>query len=235
MFTIKIFISLCLFFWVTVTGQSYDKQDSGWVSLYNGKNFEGLYIVKGGKIKDPETQSVFSLANEQINVQGGGYMATKAVYKNYQVRVEYKFGISVDQRNSGLLYHISAADYKEGYAYEYSPPILRLYIEWPDSIPTVETAIQMLAAAASDNDPVEVKLTNGQYMEFENGLYDFDCGGVVRMTTPHANCPSCNCTTDIDAGGSSDQFFIRYYAMEKGLVEGTLFDMVLDRMGIQKG
>ncbi len=115
------------------------------------------------------------------------------------------------------------------------PTKRRLYIQWPDTIPSVEAAIEMLAALASDNDPVEVKLTNGGYLEFGSGLSDFDCGGVVRISTPHANCPSCNCTLDIDAGGSSDQFLIRFYAMEKGMTEGTLFDMVLDRMGIQQG
>ncbi len=111
----------------------------------------------------------------------------------------------------------------------------RLYLNWADYIPDVETAIEMLAALSSDQDPVEVKLDNGKYMEFGSGLSDFDCGGVIRMANRHANCPSCECTLDIDAGGPSNEFMIRYYAMERGMVEGSLFDMVLDRMGIQKG
>ena len=115
------------------------------------------------------------------------------------------------------------------------PSRKRMFLNGIDYVPDVSTAIQMLGCLASECDPVEVKLDNGKYMEFGSGLNDFDCGCVVRISTPHANCPSCDCTLDIDAGGSSDQFFIRYYAMEEGMVEGTLFDMILDRMGIKKG
>ena len=115
------------------------------------------------------------------------------------------------------------------------PTRTRLFLTGKEYIPDVSTAVSMLDCLASDLDPVEVKLENGKYLEFKNGLSDFDCGGTIHMAARHANCPSCSCTLDIDAGGPSNTFMIRYYAMEEGLVEGSLFDMVLDRMGITKG
>lgn len=111
----------------------------------------------------------------------------------------------------------------------------RLYLTEDDLIPDVESAVRMLECLGSDCDPVEVKLDNGKYMEFANGLNEFDCGGVIRMPTLHVNCPSCDCTIDVDGSGSSDKFLIRYASMDRGMVEGTIWDMVLDRMGIQKG
>lgn len=114
------------------------------------------------------------------------------------------------------------------------PSRKRLFLNGLEYVPDVSTAIQILSCLASDCDPVEVKLDNGKWFEFD-GLNDFDTGGVIRIATPHNNCPSCDCTLDIDAGGPSNEFMIRYYAMDRGTVEGSLFDMVLDRMGIQKG
>ncbi len=118
----------------SVKAQPYEKSDSGWVSLFNGQNLDGLYVMTGGKLRDPTTQTVFKVSNNQIDVKGGGYLASKGVYGNYQVRIQYKFGNSNKARNAGLLYHIVAADFKEGDAYGSSPPVDRLHASWPTCI-----------------------------------------------------------------------------------------------------
>ncbi len=101
-------------------------------------------------------------------------------------------------------------------------------------IPDVEGAISMLDCLGSENDPVSVQLANGGWLELEDGLYGFDCGGRVSVRIRHPECPECTCTVDIDAGGCSTNFKIKYYAFEGGEVEGSLFDLVLDRMGITR-
>lgn len=101
-------------------------------------------------------------------------------------------------------------------------------------IPDVSSAIAMLDCLGSENDPVFVPLANGKWLEVEDGLYEFDCGGDIRIRTRHPECPACECTVDIAAGGCSTSFKLKYYAFEGGLTEGTLFDMVLDRMGVTR-
>ena len=36
------------------------KADSGWVSIFNGKDFTGLYIRLGGALQNPATQTSFT-------------------------------------------------------------------------------------------------------------------------------------------------------------------------------
>ncbi len=101
-----------------------------------------------------------------------------------------------------------------------------------DYTPDTPTAVKMLALLGCGNDPVEIPCGDG-WLEMQNGLYEFAGGSLYRLDTPHEDCPTCTCDQTIDVGGSSADFKLRYYAMDVGMVEGTLFEMILDRMGIE--
>ena len=96
------------------------KADSGWVSLFNGKDFTGLYIRLGGTLQDPAKQNSFKIEDSVLHVPstgGVGAIASQTIYAKYQVRVEYKFGKGQNSPNAGLLYHIDTEDWKAGQAY----------------------------------------------------------------------------------------------------------------------
>lgn len=96
------------------------KADSGWIPLFNGSDYSGLYIRLGSTLQDPAKQTAFKIENGSLRVypSGGiGAIATREVYDRYQVRVEYRFGGGQSNPNAGLLYHIDPGDWKAGDAF----------------------------------------------------------------------------------------------------------------------
>jgi hypothetical protein len=97
-------------------------EDDGWVSLFNGKNFDGwyTYLDASGKNKDPK--GVFKVENGMIHIEDfpkvdgsfdNGYLSTTQDISNVRIHVEYKWGPkrhSEHKRNSGLLYLAVGAD-----------------------------------------------------------------------------------------------------------------------------
>ena len=98
-------------------------EDEGWISLFNGKDFDGWYTYLGasGKSKDPK--GVFKVENGMIHIEDfpkadgdsdDGYLATHQEFSNVRIHVEYKWGrhkyYSEGKRNSGLLYLAVGAD-----------------------------------------------------------------------------------------------------------------------------
>ena len=91
-------------------------EDGGWISLFNGKNFDGwyTYLESGGKNKDPKR--VFKVENGMIHIldvpmsegkSDNGYLATTRDFSNVRIHAEFKWGVkraSEGKRNSGLLY-----------------------------------------------------------------------------------------------------------------------------------
>lgn len=69
--------------WGFASGQGgYTRRDSGWVPLFNGKIFEGLYIHDGATLKNPAAQSSFEIKDGAIYVPrngGVGHIATQAI------------------------------------------------------------------------------------------------------------------------------------------------------------
>jgi hypothetical protein len=80
-------------------------EDSGWVSIFNGKDFtNGFYIYSNGYIPIAG-QSKFNVENGMIHA-GGPYslLVTSKEYSYYKVRVNYKFGANVGGgANAGLM------------------------------------------------------------------------------------------------------------------------------------
>ncbi len=100
-------------------------KDDGWVSLFNGHNFDGwyTYLPSTGKNKDPK--GVFKMEKGVIHVLGFpataekqefGYLATDKEYSHCRVRAEFKWGVTrfpprtEDKRDSGLLYYFVGPD-----------------------------------------------------------------------------------------------------------------------------
>lgn len=87
----------------------------GPISLFNGKDFHGLYTwVDDSQRDDP--RRVFTVEDGMLHVSGErpGYIATERAYANYRLVVEYKWGArtygSQTVRNSGILLHAVGPD-----------------------------------------------------------------------------------------------------------------------------
>lgn len=110
-----------------------------------------------------------------------------------------------------------------------------------DFTPTVESAIELLGVLASNHDPVSIPIrnTNGrilQWIELANGIEEIQGGGLQHI--PAKRCEQCyseQCPAVIDTRGDSRDFKVKYSSVVSDKwVSGTLFDMVLDRMGCTK-
>ena len=102
--------------------------DHGWMPLLNGQNLDGWYTFRMRDGKNNDVQHVFKAENGMIHVldvpdpataQPNGYMATNEEFRNYRVRLEYKWGtVKFDvprhpdglPRDGGLLYHMTGPD-----------------------------------------------------------------------------------------------------------------------------
>lgn len=91
------------------------KEDSGWVSLYNGTNFDGFYAYfQDVGVVETDKQDAFVAEPGIIHVpkaHGGlssteGHIITRKAYSWYRVRVDYRFSTDVNSQNAGLIVHI---------------------------------------------------------------------------------------------------------------------------------
>lgn len=111
----KKLILICAVFSVTLTGYAR----GGMKSLFNGKDLTGFDVFIGAKEKEGKPMglntdplkvfTVIPLGGEtvlRISGEVNGSIATKKSYRNYHVRMIFKWGGKVyRQLNSGLLYH----------------------------------------------------------------------------------------------------------------------------------
>lgn len=85
------------------------------ISLFNGRDLENFTPwLKETQKEDP--QKVFRVTDGMLHVtgEGFGYIATKTLYRDYRISLEYKWGKKTDGgkyvRNSGLLLHGNGPD-----------------------------------------------------------------------------------------------------------------------------
>jgi hypothetical protein len=92
------------------------KEDSGWVSLFNGTNLDGFYayFMNSGVIEMPK-QDAFFAEGGMIHVpkaHAGGYtnveghLITLKEYSWYKIRIDYKFSTDQNAQNAGLVIFI---------------------------------------------------------------------------------------------------------------------------------
>lgn len=99
---------------------SATKADSGWVPLFNGTDFAGLYDYASGTGKvDVNAQTNFTIEpGGIIHVKGtpSGYLGTIRQYSHYRVRVDFQWPVgTVADANSGLLIHLDSAAIASGF------------------------------------------------------------------------------------------------------------------------
>lgn len=99
---------------------SATKADSGWVPLFNGTDFTGLYdYASGVGTVDVKTQTNYTIeAGGIIHVKGApsGYLGTLRQYSHYRVRVDFQWPVgTVANANSGLLIHLDSAAIFSGF------------------------------------------------------------------------------------------------------------------------
>lgn len=120
----RISLAVCLALAADAAAQAFTKADSGWVAIFNGTNFDGLYSRMYTKEVTDIPNRTFSIDSGMIKVtQGSGYeqghIGTDKKYSHYRVRVSYKF--QGTDGNAGLTYHTDEV-----------PP--RMSNNWPRSI-----------------------------------------------------------------------------------------------------
>jgi Domain of Unknown Function (DUF1080) len=99
--------------------------DGGWVSLFNGKNFDGWYTFLPSTGKNADPKKVFKVEDGMIHIldipvtpenQEFGYLATDREFGHCRIRAEFKWGAKrfppreIDKRDSGLLYYFTGPD-----------------------------------------------------------------------------------------------------------------------------
>ncbi len=80
--------------------------DSGWVSLYNGKDFSGLnYFLSAKGFSDVKAQTNFKTDSGFIHADGPySLLVTAKEYSSYRARVDYRFAPDVgDKANAGMM------------------------------------------------------------------------------------------------------------------------------------
>lgn len=96
------------------------KQDSGWVPLFNGKNFDGFFAYFNGTGNvDATKQDAFYVDSGMVHVPKKkasgfstveGHLVTFKQYSWYKVRLDYRFENGpIDNNNAGLVIHIDSA------------------------------------------------------------------------------------------------------------------------------
>jgi type 1 glutamine amidotransferase len=101
---------------------------TGWMPLFNGRNLDNFYTFRNAEGKNNDSQHVFKVENgmlhildmpDTIKMQPAGYMATNDEFRNYRLRLEYKWGTKKYPvprhpqgipRDTGLLHHIYGPD-----------------------------------------------------------------------------------------------------------------------------
>jgi hypothetical protein len=95
-----------------VWGQTFSKEDSGWVPLFNGKDFQGLYSRLYNQPVMNTVESMFKVGNagtDSVEITIGnvnGEIGTQRTsYSHYRMRVQYRFDRAA-KINAGFLYAI---------------------------------------------------------------------------------------------------------------------------------
>ncbi|QJW96867.1 beta-jelly-roll-type glycoside hydrolase [Frigoriglobus tundricola] len=100
--------------WPTAARQPSHEEpeaETGWVSLFNGRDFTGWETFLQGGRPGEDPSGVFSIvekdASPVIRVSGTrhGALTSEGEYENYHLRLEYRWETPKGAHNSGLNYH----------------------------------------------------------------------------------------------------------------------------------
>ncbi len=101
---------------LAIAVQAGPKEDSGWVSLFNGTDFNDFYAYfQDNGVVDMAKQDAFFIDEGLLHVRkahdGGfskieGHLITRKEYSWYRVRVDYRYSTNAEAQNAGLVIHI---------------------------------------------------------------------------------------------------------------------------------
>jgi hypothetical protein len=86
--------------------------------LFNGHNLEGWYSFLPSKGINNDSEKIFAVENGMIHISGKefGYIATKKIFRNFHLSLEFKWGIKkyaprdTAKRDNGILFFFSNND-----------------------------------------------------------------------------------------------------------------------------
>lgn len=116
----KILILAFVFPTFAIASVNSAQKDSGWVDLFNGTNFNGLYTFLvgpdlNGQSYNNDPHGTYKAENGLIhgfeNVNQG-HIGTIKEYSRYRCRVEYRLIGTTGSTNAGLVYHIDTSSWK---------------------------------------------------------------------------------------------------------------------------
>ncbi|MSU58955.1 MAG: DUF1080 domain-containing protein [Pedosphaera sp.] len=102
-----------------------EAKDASWKPLFNGTNFDGLYIYIARQNKNEDTNQLVQIENGTWHMYAGqpdgsaqphGYVSTEKEYADYHLRFEYKWGTNrfgaraTAKRDAGVIYHMFGGD-----------------------------------------------------------------------------------------------------------------------------
>ncbi len=108
--------ALCFAMAVSANAQAFTKADSGWVRIFNGVDFTGLYSrLYAAAVVHPVDTSAFSIVypgtdsaclRVKTTSKRGEVGTDRADYTHYRTRMEYRFDVATANYNAGLLYGV---------------------------------------------------------------------------------------------------------------------------------
>ncbi|MSR17564.1 MAG: DUF1080 domain-containing protein [Phycisphaerales bacterium] len=93
--------------------QSSADGEKGWCTLFNGTDLAGWKVFVPGRAQDDAADtSPFSASGGVLTCEGtpGGYIETKELYTNFELRLQWRFDPSKGAGNSGVLLRVVGPD-----------------------------------------------------------------------------------------------------------------------------
>lgn len=114
----QLFLPLLVCLLAACQTQEKSSENTGTITLFNGKNLDGWYKYLKSTGKDNDPKNVFTVANGEIFITGEDYgcITTNEEYENYRLVVDFKWGEKtyeprVDRaRDNGVLIHSQGED-----------------------------------------------------------------------------------------------------------------------------
>lgn len=86
-------------------------------TLFNGNNLDGWYVYLNGLPVGKDTAKVFTVSDNMLLISGKtfGYICTNDSYKNFHLKLEFKWGTKKHpprqnaKRDSGILYYFASS------------------------------------------------------------------------------------------------------------------------------
>ncbi|MDB6058658.1 MAG: hypothetical protein JWO95_2502, partial [Verrucomicrobiales bacterium] len=205
--------------------------DDGFRPLFNGKDFNGWYLVSGSKRLENDTNHLFTVHDGMVHMykdapdesnQKFGYMVTEKEYSNYILRFQYKWGKKKfggkvgKKRDCGVLFHCIGPD-------GVWPKSVECQVQEGDTgdiftvytrvTTTVDPATTNLIFEVTTNETTHVVHTNSQAMPFfkEKGVPFVQgvSGSVRRVHHAKGDFEKSGWNTvEMIVHGSSAQYFI---------------------------